>query len=220
MYAMRYCSVSAIVLVLLAFGTAAPADAQTLTAGVKIGFDISSLPNAGPVIDQVVGQPSTETSSKVGLVVGGFVTIPVWGNISFQPELQYVGKGVHLTEAANAGTVNVALRYLEFPLLARYALPLESTDWKAYVLLGPTFGVKAGTSAQLDGPNETRDVNVDPAIRSFDGGIAFAGGAEFDRYFVELRYTLGLSDVGADAYPHVDSLKNRVFAITGGIRLK
>jgi outer membrane protein with beta-barrel domain len=219
MYAMRY-AVSAVLTALMVVGVVARTDAQPLTAGARIGIDFSSLPNAGQVIDQVVNQTSTETSSKVGILVGGFITVPVWGSISFQPELNFVTKGVKLTEAAGAGTVTATLRYLEFPLLARYALPIEQDDWKGYVLLGPTFAVKAGTSAQFDGPSQTRDVDIDPAIRTFDGGLAFAGGLEYDKYFVEVRYTLGLSDVGADSYPHNDSLKTRTFAISGGIRFK
>jgi hypothetical protein len=212
--------VSAVLSSLLLLVGAASVDAQTLTPGVRLGIDFSSLPNAGQVIDQVVNQNSTETSSKVGLVIGGFVTMPVWGAISFQPELQFAMKGVKLTEAGGAGTVTTALRYIEFPLLARYALPIDEGDWKPYVLLGPTFAIKAGTSAELDAPSQTRDVNVDPAIRSFDGGLAFAGGAEFERYFVEIRYTLGLSDIAADTFPHGTSVKNRVFTVSGGIRFR
>jgi len=89
-----------------------------------------------------------------------------------------------------------------------------------HVLVGPTFAVKAGTSAHLDGPGGTADFNIDPAIRTFDAGLAFAGGLEYRRYFFELRYTLGLTDVATDTYPHTDSVKNRSIAIAAGIRFK
>jgi len=198
---------------------ASTAHAQTFGAGVRIGVNISSLPGAGQVVDPIVKQPSTETSSKAGVLVGGFVTIPIMDRLAFEPELQFVTKGVKLTEAGNAGTATVNLRYLEFPMLLRYTRPLDD-PMKIYGILGPTFAVKAGTSAHVDAPNQTSDVDVDPAIRTFDAGLALGGGLEYDRYFVEARYTVGLTDVAADAFTHQDSIKNRSFLISGGIRFK
>jgi hypothetical protein len=189
--------------------------AQTISTGVKVGIDFSSMPNAGEVIDQVVRQPSTETSSKVGALFGGFVTVPFWNRLAVQPELQFVMKGVNLNEAAGGGTLSARVRYLEFPVLLRYSVPVG--EHNGYVLVGPTFGVKAGTSAELDGPSQTSDVNIDSAIRTFDGGLAFAGGVEYGRYVFEVRFTQGLNDVAAESFPHADSVKNRVLAISAGI---
>jgi hypothetical protein len=197
---------------------AAGIHAQTITTGVKVGIDFSSMPNAGGVIDQVVRQPSTETSSKAGALFGGFVIVPFWNHLAVQPELQFVMKGVNLNEAAGAGTVSARVRYLEFPVLLRYTVPVG--EHTGYVLVGPTFGVKAGTSAELDGPSQTSDINIDSAIRTFDGGLALAGGLEYDRYFFEVRFTQGLNDVAAEAFPHADSVKNRVLAISAGIHFK
>jgi hypothetical protein len=125
---------------------------------VKGGIDFSSLPNAGEVIDQSVKLQSTETSSKVGAVLGGFVMFPITDRLAFQPELAFVMKGVKLNEGSG-GTVTASLRYLEFPMLIRYAVAVGTHT--GYLLVGPTFGVKAGTSAQLDGPNQTIDENID-----------------------------------------------------------
>lgn len=195
----------------------ARADAQTLTAGVKAGVVFSSLPNAGEVLDQVVRQRSTETSSRVGVAFGGYVTWPIADAWVFQPEMQFVTKGVKLTEANGAGTVAARINYLEFPLLARYRMTVDNQ--RAYVAIGPTFGVKAGTSAHGDGAGLPSDVDIDPAIRSFDGGLAFAAGVALDRYSVEVRYTQGLNDIATDLYPHTDSLKNRVFTVSVGVQL-
>jgi hypothetical protein len=191
--------------------------AQTITTGLKIGIDFSSLPNAGAVIDQIVKQPSTETSSKVGALFGGFVTVPFWNRLAVQPELQFVMKGAKLTEAGG-GTVTAGIRYLEFPVLLRYSVPVGERS--GYVLVGPTFGVKAGSSAKLEGTSQTADVDIDSAIRTFDGGLAIAGGLDYRNYFVELRYTQGLNDIAADAFPHTESVKNRNIAISVGIRFK
>ena len=206
--------VSMLAAALLMF-SAATIHAQTITTGVRVGFDFSSMPNAGEAIDQVVRRPSTETSSKTGALFGGFVTVPLWNQLSVQPELQFVMKGVNLNEAAGAGSVSARVRYLEFPVLLRYTVPVS--DHTGYVLVGPTFGVKAGTSGQLSGPSQTADVNIDSAIRSFDGGLAFAGGLEYNRYLFEVRFTQGLNDVAAESFPHADAVKNRVLSISAGI---
>jgi len=68
--------------------------------------------------------------------------------------------------------------------------------------------------------HQTGDVNIDPAFRTFDAGLAFAGGLEYRRYLFELRYTQGLTDAATDAYAHTDSVKNRTIAIAAGIRFK
>src|SRR4051812_30071644 len=209
--------VSMILTVLLAL-SAPNVHAQTITTGLKVGIDFSSMPNFGAIVDQIVKQPSTETSSKVGALFGGFVTVPLWNRIAVQPELQFVMKGAKVKEAGSAGTVSASLRYLEFPVLLRYALPVG--EHTGYVLVGPTFAVKAGTSAQLDGPSQTAEIDIDSAIRTFDAGLAFAGGLDYRRYFAELRYTQGLTDVAADIFPHTDSVKNRTIAISVGVRFK
>jgi hypothetical protein len=151
------------------------------------------------------------------VVLGGFVMFPIRDRLAFQPELAFVMKGVKLNEG-NGGTVTANLRYLEFPMLIRYAMAMDKHT--GYVMAGPTFGVKASTSAKLDAPSQSTDFNIDPAIRTFDAGLAFAGGIEYNRYLFEARYTQGLTDVGTDVFPHADSVKNRVFSILAGIRLK
>jgi len=194
------------------------ANAQDYSAGLDVGINLTSMPNAGQVIDQIAARPSIESSSKPGVVFGGFVNVPIADQWSLQPELQFVVKGVKLTESGSGGTLTASVRYLEIPVLMRYSVPVDR--YKAYVMAGPTFALKAGTSANIDGASTSADVNIDPGIKSFDGGLAFAGGMTYHQYFGEVRYTLGLRDVGTDTYPHADALKNRAFAILAGIRLK
>jgi hypothetical protein len=192
--------------------------AQTVTSGLKLGIDFAALPNAGEIIDPIVHQTSVDTASKVGLMVGGFVRFAIRERLAFQPELLFVMKGVKLDEAASGGTVSARVNYLEFPLLARYAAPVHSGT--AYVIGGPSFSIKASTSAHLDTSSQTVDENIDSAIRNFDTGLTFGAGWERGRYLVEARYTLGLTDIATDTSPHADSLRNRVFGILVGIKLK
>ena len=198
--------------------TIGSAPAQTITAGVKAGVALTGLPNAGQVVDQISQTSSTDIRAKLGVTGGGFVQFAFDDRFSFQPELLLVMKGANLKQAQDAGTVTSRVAYLEFPLLARFAAPV-SQDLNTYVLVGPSFAIRAGTSAELDGPDETVDLNIDTAIRSLDFGLAFGGGFERNLFFIEARYTFGLIDIANSTFDHEDSLKNRALAIMVGIRI-
>ncbi|HWW87023.1 MAG TPA: porin family protein [Vicinamibacterales bacterium] len=204
------------VLVAITFTGGQVASGQTIASGVKFGIDFSALPNAGQILDPIVQKASTESTSKVGVLGGGYVQFGFGERYSFQPELFLVMKGVKLTESANGGTFTASTAYLEFPLLARYTMPISLGS--IFAMAGPTFGVKAHTSGHLDSSAQA-DFNIDNAIRTFDMGFALAGGMERGRYSVELRYTQGLTDAGTEVYPHADNIRNRVIAIIGGYKI-
>ena len=195
---------------------AAAASAQTITSGVRVGLDFGTVPNAGQVVDQVAVSPSIDVSAKTGLTGGGFVQIGIDDRFSFQPELLLVMKGAKLAQAGNAGTVTAGVTYLEFPLLARYT-GFVTDNIRGSVVSGPTFALVAGTKADLKGPEETRKLDIDNAVGNRDVGLAFGGGLESGPYLIDVRYTIGLSDIASKTYPHDDSLKNRVLAITIGM---
>jgi len=194
-----------------------PATAQMVTSGVKIGVDFSSLPQAGQVVDQITGRLSVETSSRVGIAGGGFVAFGLTDRVAFEPELLFSTKGVTL-DLSSGGSVSTRVNYIEFPLLIRYSAPAGSN--RAFALVGPSFGIKAATSAHLDTNTESRDVDIDNAVRSFDAGFTVAGGVERSRFSLELRFTQGLTDIAKDTFPHADSLHNRVLAILFGVTIK
>jgi hypothetical protein len=200
------------------FATIGAASAQTITAGVKGGMDVASVPNAGEVIDQISGVPSEDVSSKLGLIGGGFVQFSFNERLSLQPELLFVQKGSTLDLGADTGSVTMKVNYIEMALMARFTAPVAQV-WRLYVMAGPSLGLKAGTASQLDGVSGTIDYNIDPAIGSRDVGLVFAGGLERSRYLIEARYSFGLSDIATDIYEHDSSLTNRVFAVMVGLRI-
>jgi hypothetical protein len=200
------------------------ASAQTFEAGVKVGLAVTGLPHAGEVVDQVVGAASGESSSKVGITGGGYVRFPLTDKLGFQPEALFVMRGVELNETSAAGgTVSVRFNYLDIPLLLRYrATESNSTDPKivGYLLAGPNFGIRMSSSAKLDAPGNTKDLDIDPALKSLDLGLTFGGGVECGRYLVEGRFTAGLTDVASTTYVHADSLRNRTFSVLVGMKLR
>src|SRR5436190_19832983 len=106
---------------------AASAAAQNVTAGVKAGFVLNSIPNAGQVIDQISGVESVDVSAKVGLTGGGFVQFAFNDQFSLQPEMLFVMKGVNLDLANNAGDATAKVNYLELPLFMRFNRRLNDT---------------------------------------------------------------------------------------------
>ncbi len=197
---------------------AASAAAQNVTAGVKAGFVLNSIPNAGQVIDQITAVESVDVSAKFGLAGGGFVQFAFNEGFSLQPEMLFVMKGVNLDLANNAGTASAKVNYLELPLFVRFDRTLNDT-LRGFVMAGPSFAVKVGTGGTLDGVQGTSDFDIDPAIGSRDFGLAFAGGLEWQKFLVEARYVLGLTDIATDIYFHEDPLRNRSFSIMVGLRL-
>jgi hypothetical protein len=63
------------------------------------------------------GSDATGAKNKVSFSLGGFARIPMSPLWSFQPELEYAGKGAK--ESDNTGTATVDLSYIEIPLLFR-----------------------------------------------------------------------------------------------------
>jgi hypothetical protein len=201
---------------------AASAAAQNVTAGVKAGFVLNSIPNAGQVIDQITGFESVDVSAKLGLTGGGFVQFAFNDRFSLQPEMMFVMKGVNLDLEENIGNATAKVNYLEFPIFVRFNRSLNDT-LAGFVMAGPAFGVKVGTGGTLSGVQGSvegsRDFDIDPAIASRDFGLAFAGGLEWQKFLIEARYVLGLTDIATDIYFHEDSLTNRSFSVTVGLRL-
>jgi hypothetical protein len=197
---------------------AGAASAQTISAGVKAGMDIASVPNAGEVVDQISGIDSVDVSATLGLIGGGFVQFSFNDRVSLQPELLFVQKGASLDLGPDGGDVSMSVNYIELALMGRFTRTLGQV-WRGYVMAGPSLGLKAGTDSRLDGVSGTIDFNLDPAISSRDVGLVFAGGLERSRYLLEARYSFGLSDIATSIYEHESSLKNRVFAVMIGVRI-
>jgi Outer membrane protein beta-barrel domain len=180
---------------------AAPAMGQ-ITYGARAGVNFANV--------SFDGQGDVPTSGRVGLLAGGFATIPLRGWLAAQPELIYTVKGARL-DIADIDT-DFIVDYVEVPLLAR--IPIRR---KLYVAVGPSmaFRVRARSRTSFGGSTEEFDLKDD--VETFDLGIVGAAGIEFGRWVVDGRYTHGLSDFDADTSDDV-KIRNRVFSLSAGIR--
>ncbi|MBA3639959.1 MAG: PorT family protein [Acidobacteria bacterium] len=182
---------------ILAIATVAPATAQ-MSYGVKAGVNYADVSFDGDVA----------SSGRVGLLAGGFATIPLFGWLAVQPEVIYTVKGTSVDVADIKS--DLIVDYVEVPLLARISIRR-----KIYVAVGPSmaFRVRARSRTAFGGSTEEIDLKED--VESFDLGVVGAAGIDLGRWVFDGRYTHGLSDIDArdDA-----KMRNRVLSVSAGIR--
>ena len=142
----------------LCFGLPSAAAAQSMGVGVKGGLAIASIPLAGEVFDQVVGLQSIESSSKLGL--GPAVTSASRSRrlFWFQPEALYVMKGANLTDCRGWRSECAASLHRR-PVAAAFSRAARAAD-AGLLFGGVNFGMKLGSSANLDGPAATADIDL------------------------------------------------------------
>ena len=196
--------------VVAAFGLMLPAFASAQQIGVKGGVNFASLT---PEEDE-----DPDLSRRIGAVAGvWFRTIPA-RRFSFQVEGLIAEKGVKFK--ALEFSSEVALRYFEIQLLARADLGAPGAGARAFVVGGaaPAFKLSARGKTTFEG--QKRSMDIDDAIYSTDVGLVGGAGIEFGRALIEARYTHGVRHINTDDNGDEDRIKNRVFSVMVGLRVR
>ncbi len=182
------------------------ASAQGLSFGARAGINIAEAS-----FDSDADGP--DTSARIGIVSGGFVTIPLVSWLELQPEVLYSQKGAGFNEEGIDSSVR--LDYVEFPILARVSR--RGSGLQYYIAGGPSLAVRVRARARADFGGATEEIDISDEVETTDFGVAFGGGIELGRLVVDARYTLGLKDVDKD---DTDAVKvtNRAFSFTAGVR--
>jgi len=214
---------SRIIALLVALSLVPPAAAAGVTGiGLKGGLSIATLHGRLPT-DGLV-----ENSSKLGFGGGVWLTLPLGGGFSLQPELNYAAKGtsfgkIDLTDSFGTvvGTAEVleVVGYFELPLLVRVSAPNRRLA-SPYLLAGPVVGVRLSQQLRLTGVLSAGS-DIDH-FRSVDVGVAVGTGLELGRGQVrgvlEGRYTLGLTPATEDIYS--GDARNGALLLTMGLALR
>ncbi|MDH4196531.1 MAG: PorT family protein [Candidatus Aminicenantes bacterium] len=200
-----------IFLLIFALATAAApsagaAETKGITAiGVKVGASLANI----------FGEDVVDQEFKFGLAAGGFLTYSLGRRVALQPELLFVRKGSRY-ESTLFGDYKEAMdfNYMEIPLFAKYKIlhaPLP-----VYVFAGPAlaFRLSAKVKYEWEGISEEEEIED---MKTTDLGLAFGADTEFKvsrsgRLTLDLRYTLGLANIGEDR----DSVKNGAFLLLVG----
>jgi Outer membrane protein beta-barrel domain len=164
------------------------------------------------------GSDASGAKNKVSFSLGGFARVPMGPMWSFQPELEYAGKGAKEDFAGGTGTVD--LSYIEVPLLFRVASP-SSPAGQLYGEFGPAVAVKidctiSGTSGGVTVSGSCSSNNVD--LKSSDFGGVVGAGYEFPLsgmgLSIGVRYNYGFSELVSGS-----NAKNRNLQFVAGLRL-
>jgi hypothetical protein len=195
------------VLAALLMLAAAPAHAQWLNIGVKGGVNVAT--------QQISGSGSgPSVQPRVGVVAGVFDTLPAFSWVEVQVEGLYAARGSKVT--VEGITTTEEIDYLEVPVVAR--VKKAAGSWKLYAGAGPSaaFRLRARTRTSFNG--STEEIDIGNQVESIDFGVAMGGGIERGRLVIDVRYTLGLSDIDKDK-TDATTTKNRTIAVTVGYRL-
>lgn len=195
-----------------------------LNAGVTAGINLANV-SVDPAFSTFT--PGATQGMRVGPIVGGTLEWGVRGfPIAFQPEVQYVEKGV-IVQGKGPGEAssseNYKLTYIEFPVLARIQLMEQSV--RGYLVVGPNFGFNLAATSAITPSGSVRGFDYFSGFKRSDIAIDIGGGAEFElspgmRALVDLRYSHGLTDVtlAAEGRPADETWYSRDIKLKVGLK--
>ncbi|TPN84466.1 porin family protein [Aquimarina algicola] len=165
---------------------------KTTRFGVRGGLNFSTI--TGDDFED----PKSRTSFYAGLVAETFIS----EKFALQGEVFYSGQGFDIEETSIAGVTvtpdaEFQIDYIQVPLLAKIYI-VEGLNIHA----GPQFGFKINEEFDTDPTADGGDFDTD-RIKDFD--FQLAAGAEFkllSNFFIQARYTYGLSEVIEDTDAH------------------
>jgi hypothetical protein len=157
----------------------------------------------------LAGSTSAEPRGRFGIIsglniagsYGCFLMIPVSQSVYFRPEFLYSQKGTQSTIYFDGDPIEVRgkVDYIEVPVLFDVVFPTNSSV-SPHITVGPSFAYNV--LAKVEGANTSFDVSN---IASSDVGLVLGGGLAFGSskslFFVDVRYTLGLTRIFKDLGP-------------------
>jgi hypothetical protein len=185
-----------VVLSLVVLFASASAFAQ-LSGGLKAGLNVANW--GADVKDQ------SDSKSRIGYHVGGFVTFNLSDALSVQPELLYNSVGA---KTDVDGDVDYVMNYLSIPVMLTYNIN-ESFNIQA----GPQLGLLLSAEAKV----EDVEVDIKELFTGTDFGFNLGVGANFGKISASARYCLGLANVLEDSGD--DKGTNNVIQLSVGYKL-
>jgi len=168
------------------------AKAQGVEFGLKGGLNFSTL-----------GDSETREQLKLGLHVGGYMTVPVSHNFEIQPELLYSQQG----EISDFEGATYRYDYINLPVIGKlYLTPSLNVQF------GPQLGFL--TAARFKKDRVTTDIKdeINPLDLALSFGIGIEGRSGSN---LAIRYNAGLYDT--EKYPRTNlRFPNQVIQISVG----
>jgi opacity protein-like surface antigen len=181
--------------------------------GIMAGANLASLTGT----EQSIGWKSMPS-----FVGGAFLTFSLADFFAIEPEILYSQKGSSYSEgtADYALTTSIRLAYLDFPLLAKFYVPLgEESRIRPMLFAGPYLGWKIRSKLDITyedayGPvGEYHDLT---GVKSTDTGLVVGGGINLDvkgeTFIIDIRYSASFATISKTEA----GMKNHVFSIMIG----
>lgn len=183
---------------------ATPAAAQT-AVGVKGGLTVATF--------KTVPDNSGGLTNHLDWSGGVFVVPKSRTRVTAQFEALVSRRGAKLdVDVFGFGLGAIRLTYLDLSALLR--LRAGTSDTSAYLIAGPTVGVKLDAEFVLLGFSPS----IDGAFKDTEVGITGGAGIETGRYLLEARYMLGVTNVVKVIDVAGLGAKSRVFTVLAGVR--
>jgi len=165
-----------------------------IQVGLKAGLNISDIVEDDP------GEEATNFDTKLGFVGGVYFNYQFNNMFAVQPEIYYSMKGAKLKDQYN--DLNLKLTYVEIPILLQFIVPLKGTPVKPLLFVGPAMGLNLTAKNERTNNGQATEEDFKDLIKSTDLGLVFGGGISLplgkNQLGIDVRYSLGLSNIGKD----------------------
>lgn len=185
----------------------------TLAAQSTIQF------HAGASLATLGGSDVDNPDTRTGLNVGATMTFPVAPLLGIQVGAGYVQKGA--TESDGGVSVEVALDYVEVPVLLRVGVPTAGTISPHFVVgAAVAFKSKCEVTGSSGGTSVTvKCSDGDIMLKSTDFGAVAGAGLDIGTpgpltLTLDVAYTIGLTSIDDSTDP--GDVKNRAWSIVAG----
>lgn len=187
---------------------------QLFSQSVKLGIE------GGMNLSNSSFTPDIQSSSRSGMLFGGFAEIKVSPIISIKPGIRYIMKGFSVMN--NGGFPNnFKVNYIEVPALLKVTFPVSSV--KPYIEAGPTFSLRVSANEEINLGNQqqAQESDVSQLFESTDIGLYFGSGMDFRvgnnaEMFTGIGYGLGLTNTISSVANL--TAKNNGFRIITGVK--
>lgn len=158
-------------------------DGNSVKFGIRGGVNLSHINfarGAGSPVDPI------NTNWQPGIIAGGLILVPVYGNLYFQPEYLFSQIGGKIENENRQYYIN----YVSLPVLLNWHL-LD----KFSLLAGPQFDLLINGRDKTPGYNRSIEREIEHRHLGITGGLEyfFTGNAVLD-----IRFIYGINNIGID----------------------
>jgi hypothetical protein len=186
---------------------------QIVFFGLKGGFNYSSFTGK---------DVPSDIKGRLGINAGGLMLFPVAEKVGIQIEINYSQEGAHIKEPISnipdgLLSVDEHINYVTLPAMIRYNV---GNQVKGFVNVGFEFGYlfnnkRTATATAASSPIDP-EVYYPYKIKQTNSEFLAGGGLKFNRYFLEYRFNIGLSNIYTE---NARESRNILSSLTLGIML-